>query len=367
MIVGEFEQRTQALLTSIDISSLLFTSLQALATRSAADRSEPLSFDKDDDDALDFVTAASNLRARIYNIELKTRFDVKQVAGNIIPAIASTNAIISGALVLQAIHMLTASFTKAQDILLGRSSRLVLAGCETAKQNPECGVCVDHYVPLRVNPSQTTLSQVIQLVKTSREEGGLGVDEELELGVYEGSRLLADMDFDDNHDSTLSDLGVKVGTFLALADEDGKRRTVQLAICPLGDDAGDTALLLPPATELPDLLDRPLIKRQSDQDEEDGDDDDDVAAVEEDDGFVIDENPDLSRFAAANDRKRAAAANGREEAKKRKVTEETNANSSSDKGNDTQAANETNGQNKKRRVSGAAPNGRDDDKVIAID
>ncbi|RKP26161.1 hypothetical protein SYNPS1DRAFT_32806 [Syncephalis pseudoplumigaleata] len=34
-------------------------------------------FDKDDSDALDFVTAASNLRAHLFNIELKSRFDVK--------------------------------------------------------------------------------------------------------------------------------------------------------------------------------------------------------------------------------------------------------------------------------------------------
>ena len=32
-----------------------------------------LSFDKDDDDALSFVTAASNLRAKIFGIELQAR------------------------------------------------------------------------------------------------------------------------------------------------------------------------------------------------------------------------------------------------------------------------------------------------------
>jgi len=36
-----------------------------------------ISFDKDDDDTLDFVTAAANLRSAAYNIEGKTRWEVK--------------------------------------------------------------------------------------------------------------------------------------------------------------------------------------------------------------------------------------------------------------------------------------------------
>lgn len=36
-----------------------------------------LTFDKDDDDAMNFVTAASNLRAHIFNIEKNSLFDVK--------------------------------------------------------------------------------------------------------------------------------------------------------------------------------------------------------------------------------------------------------------------------------------------------
>lgn len=36
-----------------------------------------LVFDKDDDDAMDFVTSASNLRSTIFKIERKSRFDVK--------------------------------------------------------------------------------------------------------------------------------------------------------------------------------------------------------------------------------------------------------------------------------------------------
>lgn len=70
---------------------------------------DTISFDKDDDDTLDFVTAASNLRSSAYGIETKTRWEVKEMAGNIIPAIATTNAIVSGLIVLQALHLLRKS------------------------------------------------------------------------------------------------------------------------------------------------------------------------------------------------------------------------------------------------------------------
>lgn len=63
-------------------------------------------WDKDDEVALNFVVAASNIRSKCFNIERKSPFDVKSLAGNIVPAISSTNSIIGGLLVLQAVRLL---------------------------------------------------------------------------------------------------------------------------------------------------------------------------------------------------------------------------------------------------------------------
>ncbi|KAA1116108.1 E1 ubiquitin-activating protein uba2 [Puccinia graminis f. sp. tritici] len=69
-----------------DIKQLLMmgqapTPLLALGKRIQSDAAhETLRWDKDDDDALDFVTAVSNLRAIIFGIPQKTRFDVKGFA-----------------------------------------------------------------------------------------------------------------------------------------------------------------------------------------------------------------------------------------------------------------------------------------------
>jgi ubiquitin-like 1-activating enzyme E1 B len=62
-----------------------------------------LSFDKDDLWSMKFVTAASNLRSFIFSIPLLSFHDAKGIAGNIIPAIATTNAIVAGVQVMQLI------------------------------------------------------------------------------------------------------------------------------------------------------------------------------------------------------------------------------------------------------------------------
>merc|ERR1719162_1714626 len=64
-------------------------------------------FDKDDDMAMRFVTAASNMRSSLFGIEpLQSLYSAKGIAGNIIPAIATTNAICAGLQILQAFAIL---------------------------------------------------------------------------------------------------------------------------------------------------------------------------------------------------------------------------------------------------------------------
>lgn len=71
---------------------------------------------------MDFVTAASNLRSSCYAIPPQSAFDAKGMAGNIIHAIATTNAIVAGLLVTEAIKVLAGAAPAARRACVDNSA-----------------------------------------------------------------------------------------------------------------------------------------------------------------------------------------------------------------------------------------------------
>lgn len=71
-------------------------------------RLNPVDFEKDDDTNyhIDFITAAANLRALNYSISTADRHNVKQIAGKIIPAIATTTSLVTGLAVLETLKFI---------------------------------------------------------------------------------------------------------------------------------------------------------------------------------------------------------------------------------------------------------------------
>ncbi|KDR70218.1 hypothetical protein GALMADRAFT_103373 [Galerina marginata CBS 339.88] len=229
--------RDQRALNLKDNLQLFISSTNRLADR-LRNGEQTISFDKDDDDTLDFVTASSNLRSYAYGIEGKTRWEVKEMAGNIIPAIATTNAIISGLIVLQALHLLKKSHSQMRNVHLQFKPAVPLSTIRLSSPNNECGICRDTYAPLLCDPSRTLLGDVVK--------GVLG-DDDREVSVYEDKRILSDPDWEDNFESTLESLNVTRGKFLIIVDEEGEWATISLAVgvLPPNHSADASPFILP--------------------------------------------------------------------------------------------------------------------------
>jgi len=90
---------------SCERSAALFLNVISRIIDRRQDSIGSLTFDKDDEDAMTFVTTATNLRATAYGVDILSPFECKGIAGNIIHAIATTNAIVAGLLVLEALKV----------------------------------------------------------------------------------------------------------------------------------------------------------------------------------------------------------------------------------------------------------------------
>lgn len=199
-------------------------------------RSDDVYFEKDDEEVMDFVAAAANIRAHIFNIVLVSRFAAKSMAGNIIPAIATTNAIVAGQIVLQALNILkylneNASHTTEAMDASPRSSVLcnafvtygmkrgTLFACEhLLPPNPHCATCQVDRAIVQVHADRTTLGALIDAVIKHYYGGHLGMNvvsgEAENLMVLEGSRILFDEEIRNNRGKTLAKLGCGEAKFI---------------------------------------------------------------------------------------------------------------------------------------------------------
>ncbi len=102
-----------------------------------------LTFDKDDDDAMDFVCAASNLRSEVFSIAMQSRFHVKSIAGNIIPAIATTNSIVAAQMTLEAWKVVKGDLQACKETYVANVplARRLLTSNANRAPNPLCPVC----------------------------------------------------------------------------------------------------------------------------------------------------------------------------------------------------------------------------------
>uniref|UniRef100_A0A914X6L2 SUMO-activating enzyme subunit n=1 Tax=Plectus sambesii TaxID=2011161 RepID=A0A914X6L2_9BILA len=123
-----------------------------------------LVWDKDDETAVHFVTACANLRAYVFGIPLKSLFDVKSMAGNIIPAIATTNACVAGMIVMEALKIVDGRIDATRSVFISRLPNprgKILVDQIPDKPNPKCYVCSEKSeVFVKLNTNAFTVKQL---------------------------------------------------------------------------------------------------------------------------------------------------------------------------------------------------------------
>jgi len=178
---------------------------------------EPLVWDKDDDTAMDFVAATANIRSKIFHIAVQSRFDVKSMAGNIIPAIATTNAIIAGLMVMEALKILNQKFSTCRTVYLNRQVKTknrLLMPCMLDKPNPKCYVCASKpEVTVHLDVDTVTCKQLEE--RLFKERFGM-VAPDVEVDDGRGSIIISseEGETEQNWDKPLSYFKITSGTLL---------------------------------------------------------------------------------------------------------------------------------------------------------
>lgn len=237
-----------------------------LMTRMKAENNH-IEFDKDDEDTLEFVATAANIRSQIFHIPMKSVFDIKQTAGNIIPAIATTNAIVAGLSALVSLRVLSllnyAKISKPTElnmVFTAKASNIsqnrYLTNPTLAPPNCNCPVCsrVVRGV-MKIPRNLFGELKLKDLVSILAEKYSFD-SEELSVLDTTGHRLLSDFDFDSLDEKTLEEIKIIPGTLLLITDEtendDGTcLKPLELYIDEIASDDGKMSDISLPDMKIP--------------------------------------------------------------------------------------------------------------------
>lgn len=273
----ELSKQDQGVWTLQDNMKVFCYSIGELSRRVKAGESA-IEFDKDDKATLDFVAAAANLRSHIFGIPMQSEWDIKQMAGNIIPAIATSNALTASLCVMQAFKIVrsqvpkesrkpsaTAQAVDGSDLVLGGSKMVFLTSKSTDRvissegllpPRADCPVCSPVYAKLVIaEDGSTTLQELVDLLKLR-----LGYED---FSITADVGMIYDPDLDDNLGKPLKDLGIdgKSTGFLTITDDgDEPKVDLMLSVASRALEDGGKALLIPATIVLPPKPVKPVAE-----------------------------------------------------------------------------------------------------------
>ncbi|KAK0274452.1 E1 ubiquitin-activating protein uba2 [Friedmanniomyces endolithicus] len=217
-----------------------------------------IEFDKDDKDTLDFVASAANLRSHIFDIPLHSEWEIKQMAGNIIPAIATSNALTASLCVMEGFKILRSllgSVGGKEEAMLGgakmvflnsRSTERMITTQALAPPKEDCPVCSPVYAKLCLRNGdcgEATLQELVDLLKEK-----VGYEE---FAITTEAGIIYDPDLEDNLETPLKDYVTHGNGFITVSDE-GDEAKVNLVLSTVTQSGQGAELqLLPDSIMLP--------------------------------------------------------------------------------------------------------------------
>lgn len=190
-------------------------------------------FSKDDPVSMDFVHCAANLRMENYRIGRLSRWDAQSIAGAIIPAVASTNAIVAGLEVTNLLHVLDALAegkrmrqSKARTVWVRfpePSRKKILQPSSLQAPNSGCFVCGARTARVAIRSMEDwKIGAWVKAVV----QGGLGAHRP---AVYMGGTCIFDPEYPEPSEEaaeegmhpewSLAEWGITSGSILAVEDE----------------------------------------------------------------------------------------------------------------------------------------------------
>jgi ubiquitin-like 1-activating enzyme E1 B len=153
----------QRVLSTAENASLFINTVEKLLL-TRENQFGSLLFDKDDELAMEFVSSASNLRSFIYSIPSQSLFTVKGIAGNIIHAIATTNAVAAGLIVQQLINILAGNFNQCKTTWIVRQTTELLRSQPLEKPRTSCFICGQTTLFITLNTNNFTVKQFFERI-----------------------------------------------------------------------------------------------------------------------------------------------------------------------------------------------------------
>ena len=217
-------------MTTAQSAKLLIDCIEQLHTQKLVGTAE---FDKDNVLYMNTVAALANLRMSNFAIPLQSQFILKGIAGNIVHAIATTNAITAGQIVIEAINVLTEHTDKCRVSWIKRTVPSLLTPQAMDPPNKQCYICnTDNTLILRVNTNTFTIGQLYQRVliqslsmnepsiDVTNYDNYIGLAEDHEHDETFTNRSLADVKCHDSAELSIDDFAQKFTLKIIIRHDD---------------------------------------------------------------------------------------------------------------------------------------------------